>query len=309
MDEPISNAKSAEHHRLDALWFGLLERVGQTIPLRALRWLGSVAAAAAWAARARSRAVTEVNVRLAFPELTSTAQQRLAKDSLRESGRLAMESVGVWSRRSELVLEWIVEVEGAELLSSAMAQGQGVICLVPHFGNWEVLCVYLASKSSFATVYERQRIAWVDRWIANGRRRSGARVAPATISGLRLLRRALLRGEVVGLLPDQVPALGQGVSAPFFGQPALTPTLAWRLATTSGAPVLVASARRCESPAGFSIRFTRFDASWAAMEERAALRAMNQAIEEVVRQAPAQYQWEYKRFKHAEPGVDKYKQG
>ncbi len=293
---------------LEAVLFGLLERVVRFVPLRGLRFLGGLAAAVAWGAHTRSRAVTETNIRLAFPDLCSEAQQRLARESLRESGRLVMESLGVWSRRPEQVLDWIVEVQGAELLSSAKQHGRGVICIVPHFGNWEVLCVYLASESPFATLYERQRIAWADRWIANGRRRSGARLSPATISGLRALRRALMCGDVVGLLPDQVPVLGLGSLAPFFGHPALTPTLAWRLAATSEAPVLVASASRSEDPAGFSIRFTRFDESWAVMQERAALTAMNSAIEEVVRQAPAQYQWEYKRFKHAEPGVDKYKQ-
>ncbi len=307
MDEHTSSAKGDGRRKLEPVMLGLLKQIVRAIPLRGLRLLGGVAAWAAWASRARSRTVTESNIRLAFPQLSCAMQRRLARESLRETGRLAMESAGVWCRRPAQVLHWIVEVEGAELLSSAQAQGRGVICLVPHFGNWEVLCVYLASRFPFATVYERQRIAWVDRWIASGRRRSGARLAPATTSGLRALRRALMRGDVVGLLPDQVPVLGLGSPVPFFGHAALTPTLAWRLAATSKAPVLVASARRAEAPAGFSIRFTRFDETWALMEERAALTVMNCAIEEVVRQAPAQYQWEYKRFKHAEPGVDKYK--
>lgn len=303
----MSSSASDRHNKLELALVGLLGAAIRLIPLSVLRLLGGVAAAAAWVANTRSRAVTEANIRLAFPELNTETQRRLAKESLRETGFLALESTGVWSRRPEQVLDWIVRVDGTELLTSAHAQGRGVICLVPHFGNWEVLCVYLASRAPFATIYERPRIGWVDRWIANGRRRSGARVAPASVSGLRDLRRALTRGDVVGLLPDQVPVLGLGSAAPFFGHPALTPTLAWRLAATSNAPVLVASARRTTAPAGFLIRFTQFDETWAAMDERAALSTMNRAIEEVVRQAPAQYQWEYKRFKHAEPGVDKYK--
>jgi lauroyl/myristoyl acyltransferase len=30
-------------------------------------------------------------------------------------------------------------------------------------------------------------------------------------------------------------------------------------------------------------------------------------VEQVVELQPAQYQWEYKRFKHATPGIDVYK--
>ena len=308
MDDLTSSVKNDNDPHVCSTPYGLLAHAIRLVPLTVLRRVGVLAASAAWAMHTRSRAVTETNIRLSVPEIGYDAQRRLARDSLRESGRLLTESLGVWSRPPRQVLDWILEVEGAELLSAAERLGRGVICLVPHFGNWEVLCVYLASRYRFATLYEPQRIAWADRWIANGRSRSGARIWPATISGLRSLRRTLTSGYVVGLLPDQVPAVGLGSAAPFFGRPALTPTLAWRLAATSQAPVFMASARRSESPAGFSIRIEPFDAGWALLEEGAALTALNRAIEGVVRHAPEQYQWEYKRFKHAEPGMDAYKQ-
>ena len=313
MDEQIDEQIKAERRGVEPpnerLLLGILEPVVRCVPLSVLHRLGAFAARVAWLARSRSRTVTEINIRRAFPELDPDAQALLARHSLRDSGRLIMESLAVWSRRPEQVLEWIVDVRGAELLAEAHTQGRGAICLVPHFGNWEVLCVYLASHFRFAAMYERQRIAWVDRWVARGRRRSGARLTPATLAGLRGLRRALRAGQVVAVMPDQVPVLGSGERASFFGHPALTGTLAWRLAVTSGAPVFVASARRRDDArTGFAIRVTRFEPGWSSMDQCTALTAMNLAVEQLVREAPTQYQWEYKRFKHAVPGVDTYKQ-
>ena len=47
-------------------------------------------------------------------------------------------------------------------------------------------------------------------------------LAPADLSGVRRLVRALKRGEAIGMLPDQVPSSGEGVWAPFFGRHAYT---------------------------------------------------------------------------------------
>jgi KDO2-lipid IV(A) lauroyltransferase len=61
--------------------------------------------------------------------------------------------------------------------------------------------------------------------------------------------RALRAGQAVGLLPDQVPPEGQGLWAPFFGQPAYTMTLAARLLQQTGATPLWPGASACRARA------------------------------------------------------------
>jgi len=60
---------------------------------------------------------------------------------------------------------------------------------------------------------------------------------PTTVAGVRGLIRTLRRGGYTGILPDQVPPLGQGVWAPFLGRPAYTMTLLARLAQQPGVRV------------------------------------------------------------------------
>ena len=75
--------------------------------------------------------------------------------------------------------------------------------------------------------------------MAQARDRPGLKTAPTTLAGVRQMVRALRSGQVVGLLPDQVPPDGLGLWTRFFGHDAYTMTLAARLAQQTGAAVLV----------------------------------------------------------------------
>jgi KDO2-lipid IV(A) lauroyltransferase len=115
-----------------------------------------------------------------------------------------------------------------------------------------------------------------------GRQRWRATLAPANMRGVRLLYRALKRGESVGLLPDQAPGSGDGVWAEFFGRPAYTMMLAQRLQNATGA----AAAGR-----GFRLHLMPLP------PEQLEATALNAAVEQLVRRCPAQYLWSYNRYK------------
>ena len=118
------------------------------------------------------------------------------------------------------------------------------------------------------------------------------------------VRRALRAGDIAGILPDQVPDEAGGAYAPFYGIPALTMTLLVRLQQKTGATVVLAFARRCDSEAGpgFEVVFREPDAAIYAEDMSEALAAMNRAIETLIALAPEQYQWEYKRFRRQPQG-------
>lgn len=135
----------------------------------------------------------------------------------------------------------------------------------------------------------------LDRLLLRSRARGGLRMAAGGQAGVGKLLRALRAGELVGILPDQVPADGSGVFAPFFAQPAYTMTLACKLAQRPGARVFCGYAKRLPAGAGFRAVVRELDLRRENLDE--SITAMNQAIEEMVRECPEQYQWEYKRFR------------
>jgi KDO2-lipid IV(A) lauroyltransferase len=115
------------------------------------------------------------------------------------------------------------------------------------------------------------------------------------------LVKTLKAGGCIVMLPDQEPERESGDFAPFFGIETLTVSLVHGLATKTNAQLLLINAKRLPDGGGFDVMFR--DANAVNTEDlRESLTAMNAIIETAVREIPAQYQWEYKRFKRRPQG-------
>ena len=110
--------------------------------------------------------------------------------------------------------------------------------------------------------------------------------------------RALRKGEVVGLLPDQVPPSGLGVWAPFFGRDAYTMTLAAKLITQTGATGLLIWGERLPMGRGYVVRVRPAPVIDPNSTPEGAATIINQAMQDVILTLPSQYLWGYKRYKH-----------
>ena len=113
---------------------------------------------------------------------------------------------------------------------------------------------------------------------------------------MRLLLKALKRGEPIGLLPDQVPQQGEGVWADFFGKHAYTMTLPAKLQQLSGARIILAYSERMPFGRGYRILFSSFDGELTGTPVQQA-EAINHAMERLIADCPAQYVWSYNRYK------------
>jgi KDO2-lipid IV(A) lauroyltransferase len=111
---------------------------------------------------------------------------------------------------------------------------------------------------------------------------------------VRKLFAALKRGEAAGFLPDQVPGEGEGEWAEFFGRPAYTMTLAPKLARRDNVVCFLVYARRLPRGAGYTIVMRPLP---EPRDGESAVRHLNRALEELVRECPGQYLWGYNRYK------------
>ena len=180
-----------------------------------------------------------------------------------------------------------------------MATGRGVLLLVPHFGNWEFLALFLG-RFQLVALYDPPRQQTLEVPVKQARQRTGAKLVPLNRKGLKTAYQTLKSGGLLGLLPDQVPDRSSGIHVPFFNQPALTMTLVHRLICRTQPIVLMASAMRVGS--AFKITIEEPAAAIKSENAHEALTAMNQSIEALVLKAPEQYQWEYRRFKSPPDG-------
>ena len=245
--------------------------------------------------------VAEINLTLCFPDLTPSQRGELLAASIVQTAVLAAEIPFLWSaRRSDRWRAAVTEVHGEHLIRGQTDSPRGLLILVPHIGNWEFLSLYLADFEVIAP-FMPPRSALANRLLYSLRTVRGTRMVPLGIPGVRTLYRALNDGATVAMLPDQVPERSAGIYAPFFGRPALTMTLASRLAQQTGARVVLGACLRCEG--GFRLEFHALPGFPSQEGDASDALRINLAIEEVVRRFPDQYQWTYKRFKKPPDGL------
>ncbi len=212
-----------------------------------------------------------------------------------ETGKQMLELAKIWMHPLEQALPLVAEVEGWAHVEAAREAGKGIVFLTPHLGCFEITAQYLSSFGDITVLYRAPKSAAAQELILAGRKRANLHLAPADLSGVRALIKALKKGEMVGMLPDQAPKKGEGVWLKFFGRHAYTMTLAARL-TETGAVSLLTWGERLPGGRGFRIHFLPPS---QPLEGNTVERAqqINHEVERLIRQRPEQYLWGYNRYK------------
>ena len=108
-----------------------------------LRRIGQILGLVLWYSRSRMALVTLENIQLCFPDLSATQQRRLAKKSLTHTSETILETIFAWKADRQLCLDSIQSVENESIVVDALRRGKGVIFIIPHLGNWEMINHYL----------------------------------------------------------------------------------------------------------------------------------------------------------------------
>lgn len=213
------------------------------------------------------------------------------------AGRQAFELPWVWLRPREQVLSRVVAVSGWQHVEDAWREKRAILFLTPHLGCFEIAAQYYAARRPITVLYRPPKRAALQALVERARAAGGAiELAPADTGGVRRLIRALRGGHAAGILPDQVPARGEGSWLPFFGRPAYTMTLAARLSSVADCQTILAWAERLERGRGYHLHLSLPQHPLGGdAEDRAA--AINRELEALIRCCPGQYLWGYNRYK------------
>ena len=246
--------------------------------------------------------ITRINLKTCFPELTAQELSVKVRESLTNLCLMFFEisQIKYWDYER---LKQGVSTNNESVLIDAAQNPSGVLLIVPHLGNWEFMAAYLGVNYRLAALYDPPKFSSLEKVIVDTRERYSGEMFPIDVGGLRNVIKWLRSGGLLAVLPDQVPDRNAGVYAEFFGQPALTMNLVHQLVSRTHPEVILAWVRRkfedLESgdDYGYELNFSKLDLAASGEDQIATATAVNQAIEDAVRQAPEQYQWEYKRFK------------
>lgn len=270
------------------------------LPLRLARALGTVIGELAYRFNIRMTRVARTNIGLCLGE--EAGGEALVRACLRETGKTLAETGVTWNWSLERAGTLIKGVENEALFDQALAAGNGVILVLLHHGNWEMINAYLYRRGvPFAAIYKPPKDQAIDEWITRSRNKSGLDLYPTGREGAEALSARLREGGVVLFAPDQEPGRKSGVFAALFGIEALTGTFTHHLLQENplAIPLCTSVMRIAE---GFEVRFESMDAGMYDLDAQRAAAALNRSIEPVIRDRPEQYQWGYKRFKKRPAG-------
>jgi KDO2-lipid IV(A) lauroyltransferase len=261
-------------------------------PLWALHALGQVIGWLAW--------LLSPSYRERFLDNAATAGLKFSQvmGAVGQAGSMSTELPRLWMGKP-VPVRWVGE--SLSVLGGAYQEGQGVLLLTPHLGCFEVTAqaisdAFSAQHGPLTVLYRPSRKASLAEVMERSRGRPGLDTAPTTLSGVRQMIKALRAGRAVGLLPDQVPPQGMGQWAPFFGKQAYTMTLAARLASQTGARVVLVWGERLAWGRGFQMHVSLLSEPLASDLDQAVVQ-INQAMERLVLSCPQQYLWGYARYK------------
>lgn len=233
------------------------------------------------------------------------------------AGRMVAELPRLWGRPAGVPLGERVRWVRPEVVEQALARGKGVILLSPHLGCFEICAQayaeHFGAQQPITVLYRPAKQAALARILEHARNREHLQSAPATLSGVRQLLRALKNGQTLGLLPDQVPPEGMGVWSTFFGPEAYTMTMANKLAHQTGASLVwlrgerLSFWQRMKVGADFIVHA---QAAGPVLVEAISegdpaqsAAALNREMEDLIMQCPEQYLWGYNRYKQPKADI------
>ncbi len=267
--------------------------VFKLLPVRLASNLGGAIGSACGIFMRRRNKIAMQNLKWAFPEKTPAEHAEILRKMWAHWGRFYAEM----PHGKELYRT--ATVEGLEHLKQAATTGKGGFVCSAHLGNWELaVSAPLFDNFYLNPVYRPANNPWLDKLMFQ--RRKGTLI-PKGPGGAKKLLEVLKSGGFVVMLCDQ--KLREGISVPFFGRPAQTPSAIATMALKMNLPILMA--RTIRQPDG-RFRVTVFPplpvpkTTDRHQAEYEIMLQINQCLESWIRANPEQWLWVHRRFPKSE---------
>ncbi len=249
-----------------------------------------------WRLLGSRRRAAEVNLKLCFPEKDEAWRNRLVRDSFDALGVGIFECARSWWGSIDSIRPQ-VQIEGLEHLKQMQAEGRGVLLVSGHFMTLEMCGRLLCDHVDLSGMYRKHKNP-VYEWAVKFGRLRYAKAMYAN-EDIRATVRHLKKGGFLWYAPDQDMRGKDTVFVPFFGHTAATITATHQLARMTGCAVIPYFHRR--EGGKYFLKIGAPLENFPSEDVEADTTRVNQAIEQMVREAPDQYLWIHRRFKR-QPG-------
>jgi KDO2-lipid IV(A) lauroyltransferase len=188
----------------------------------------------------KRREIARINLDIAFGDTKTTEEKNnIAKQSMIYMVMIALQCLWVTRNTEQRVSQLFPsDPEGMKHFNDCMKRGKGAFFLMAHYGNWELLGVYMGYKkfSQVSAIARKLDNPYFENLIIKLRTISGGGVIEKEGSPLKVVR-AMKRNSCVGVMMDQNGGIG-GLFVDFFGKKAATPRSLAMLSYSTGAGVI-----------------------------------------------------------------------
>ena len=270
------------------------------LPLTASEWIIRRLADAWFMMDGKRRRIAAENIQRCGISESPSEIRSIARASFQHVGVLILDSLKSgqvysaqnWKDRVELD----IDAEAMRLLEDS---GQGIILVSGHVGNWEIAAQLLSFVKPVTGVTRPMNNPYVETLVQKRKPRNQFKLTPKYHANALRYLSVLKSGEVLALLTDQ-HAQSHGMMIEFFGVPAATHTTPAMLHLVSRAPLCLGVCIR-RGPMDYLLRAgkpIRFEPTGdREADVRAILEMINRALEQVIREYPAQYLWAHRRWR------------
>jgi len=268
------------------------------IPYRLACIIGRMLGVIAYYLSPKRRAITLDNLREALGcEYKEQELRRIARKSFSQLILLLIEFV----RIPKLLKNFsrYVTIERKEIVWQELDKKNGVILLVSHFGNWELMAI-MAGVIGYpiSAVGRPMKNPYIYDYIMSLRGMTGLKSLPKKGAAKELIRE-LRNNRVVAILFDQYGG-SAGEPIDFFGRPAYTTTAVAQLALRTGASVV--PAYNVRQPDGTHIIYVDDPIKTIDTGDKTAdyinnTLAYNRNLEKWIRKYSSQWFWFHRRWK------------
>ncbi len=265
--------------------------------LRFARFLGRLL----WKFYHRGRMRALENLHASFPEKDEKWIEQTGQKSFENLAMMAVDLI--FTPRLVKKTNWrhYSRYKNIERIKWMLKEGKGLIMVTAHYGNFEIVG-YLLSLFGF-DIYSVARPldnVFISRHLYGVRQRTGQKIVDKK-GAAAVMDKIISSGSALGFIADQ-DAGRKGIFVDFFGRKASTYKSIGLLAITNNIPIVVGYSRRIDNRFFFEIAMNRtiFPEEWKDKDDplRYVTEEYTKAIEQFVRDDPAQYWWLHRRWKH-----------
>ena len=243
----------------------------------------------------RSKKLINLNIKKALPNINSEDLKKITKLMWNNYGRVFAEYLFIKEFRYGK-LSKNIKVEGQEFLDQIKAENNQVIFVSAHFGNFELMAMYLdKSGINLSAIYRPLNNIFLNKIMERIRKKYICKnQIKKGIGGLRELIILNKQNYSTALMIDQ--RVSEGIFSNFFSQKALTTTIPAQLVKKFNQPIIPVYIERVKD-INFKIiinkpiNFSKNDSIQHITDE------LNKILEEMILKKPEQWIWSHNRWK------------